>query len=131
MQPINAPSVRNYNNVGTRNNGFLYKLMPLSFNLQQRGNDKHNLSLSNKDKFFIGDIVSGICLYDYKTHIGNITQIIYDEKTSNPISVYILDKDTKLNLPLNYSTLEKENKHILYEKFNFDIAIKNSKKLKK
>lgn len=34
MQPVSQPSVRNYNNVGTRNNGFQYRIMPLAFNLQ-------------------------------------------------------------------------------------------------
>ena len=130
MQPINAPSVRNYNNTGTRNNGFQYKLMPLSFNLQQKGNSKVYASTDERNKFNIGDIVTGLCLYDSKQHIGYITQIIYDEKTNKPLSVYIMDYETKFNLPLNYSTLEKEYKSNIYESFNFDKAIKYCKKLK-
>ena len=131
MQPINAPSVRNYNNTGTRNNGFQYKLMPLSFNLQQKGNSKSYISTDERNKFNIGDIVTGICLYDSKEHTGYITQIIYDEKTNKPLSVYIMDYETKFNLPLNYSTLEIEYKYNLYESFNFDKAIKYCKKLKR
>ena len=124
MQPINAPSVRNYNNTGTRNNGFQYKLMPLSFNLQQKGNSNTNFYTDKRNKFSIGDIVTGICLYDYKEHTGYITQIIYDEKTNNPLSVYIMDYKTKFNLPLNYSTLEKEYKSNIYENLHFDKSIK-------
>ena len=123
MQPINAPSVRNYNNIGTRNNGFQYKLMPLSFNLQQKGNSHISLYTDIRHEFNIGDIVQGLCLYDQKEHIGYITQIIYDEKTNNPISVYIIDYKTKFNLPLNYSTLEKVYKSNIYESFNFDKTI--------
>jgi hypothetical protein len=58
MQPINAPSVRNYNNVGTRNNGFQYRLMPLSFNLQQKGNTV-NHNVSNRVIYNIGDYITG------------------------------------------------------------------------
>lgn len=124
MQPIYQPSVRNYNNVGTRNNGFQYRLVPLSFNLQQKGNDIKNMHIKNRDQYNIGDIVEGKCLYDNKIHFGNILQIIYDEKTNNPITVYILDKDTKQTLPLKYNTLYKVYKSELYnEKYNFDKTI--------
>lgn len=107
MLPINAPSVRNYNNVGTRNNGFEYRLMPLSFNLQQKGNTKSNLNIKSRVKFNVSDYVSGICYYDKKEHSGEILNIIYDEKTNKPISVYILDDENKFVLPLKYSTLKK------------------------
>ena len=131
MQPINAPSVRNYNNVGTRNNGFQYKLMPLSFNLQQKGNDKTFLTKDNRDKFIIGDRVSGLCLYDNKEHKGHITNIIYDEKTNKPISVYILDAETKFYIPLSYQSLSTEPNSVIYEKLNFDKSIKKVLKTSK
>ena len=124
MQPINAPSVRNYNNVGTRNNGFQYRIVPLSFNLQQKGNDIHNLHTDKRNLYNIGDIVQGICIYDKKEHIGQILNIIYDEKTNKPIVVYIMDSETKFNLPLYYNSLFMSNKENLYESFNFDKSIK-------
>lgn len=124
MQPIYQPSVRNYNNVGTRNNGFQYRILPLSFNLQQKGNDIKNMHIQKRDLYNIGDIVDGICLYDNKTHKGTILNIIYDEKTNNPISVYIMDKKTKQILPLKYNSLYISNKYELYnEKLNFDKTI--------
>ena len=124
MQPIYQPSVRNYNNVGTRNNGFQYRILPLSFNLQQKGNDKKNMHIQKRDLYNIGDIVDGICLYDNKIHKGTILNIIYDEKTNNPISVYIMDKKTKQVLPLKYNSLYISNKYELYnEKLNFDKTI--------
>ncbi len=124
MQPIYQPSVRNYNNVGTRNNGFQYRILPLSFNLQQKGNDIKNMHIQNRDLYNIGDIVDGICLYDNKIHKGTILNIIYDEKTNNPISVYIMDKKTKQVLPLKYNSLYISNKYELYnEKLNFDKTI--------
>lgn len=124
MQPIYQPSVRNYNNVGTRNNGFQYRILPLSFNLQQKGNDIKNMHIQNRDLYNIGDIVDGICLYDNKIHKGIILNIIYDEKTNNPISVYIMDKKTKHVLPLKYNSLYISNKYELYnEKLNFDKTI--------
>ena len=124
MQPIYQPSVRNYNNVGTRNNGFQYRILPLSFNLQQKGDDKNNMHIQERDLYNIGDIVDGICLYDNKIHKGTILNIIYDEKTNNPISVYIMDKKTKQVLPLKYNSLYISNKYELYnEKLNFDKTI--------
>ena len=104
MQPINAPSVRNYNNIGTRNNGFEYRIMPLSFNLQQRGNSK--IKYEKRVKFNVSDRVTGICYYDKKEHSGQILNIVYNEETNKPITAYILDNENKFVLPLKYSTLE-------------------------
>ena len=119
MQPINAPSVRNYNNVGTRNNGFEYKLMPLSFNLQQKGNDNTHNELNGRFKYNHGDLVSGMCVYDKKDHYGTIINILYDEKTNKPKIAYILDAESSLVLPLVYRTLFKAK----YEKINWDADI--------
>ena len=127
MQPINAPSVRNYNNVGTRNNGFQYRIVPLSFNLQQKGNDKL-YTKTEREIYHIGDIVEGQCIYDKKYHIGQIVSILYDEKTNKPIMVYILDKDKRFYLPLKINTLTlHKDKYILYEKYNFDKTISKYK----
>ncbi len=100
---MNTPSIRNYNNVSTRNNGFIYRLVPLNTTLSQKGND--TLPYTNKDDFIIGDYVSGVCYYDKKIHTGMITNIIYSEKTDYPIIAYILDDEFRKLLPLKYSTL--------------------------
>ena len=82
------------------------------------------MHIQNRDLYNIGDIVDGICLYDNKIHKGTILNIIYDEKTNNPISVYIMDKKTKQVLPLKYNSLYISNKYELYnEKLNFDKTI--------
>ena len=107
MQPINAPSVRNYNNVGTRNNGFEYRLMPLSFNLQQKGNTKSLANVKHRVEYNNGDCVTGVCLYDKKLHTGYILNVLYDEQTNKPTTVYILDSENKFVLPLSYKSLEK------------------------
>lgn len=122
MNPINQPSQRNYNiNGSTRNNGFLYKIMPLSFNLQQRGNDI-KIKKYNKCKFNIGDNVKGLCIDDQKYHSGRITNILFSSTTQVPYLVYIIDNKTRSKLTLNYNSL-KYNKKI-DESYGFDVAIK-------
>lgn len=123
MNPINQPSSRNYNiNGSTRNNGFLYKIMPLSFNLQQRGND-FKVKKYNKCKFNIGDNVRGLCLEDKKEHSGRITNILYSTNTEVPYLVYIIDNKTRQKLSLNFSSLEYNNSKI-DESYGFDVSIK-------
>lgn len=116
MQPISLPSRRNYNNVGTYNNGFEYKLMPLSFNLQQKGNDSLHPDLNGRFSYNHGDLVAGTCVYDKKEHYGTIINILYNEKTNKPVIAYILDADSSLVLPLKYNTLCPAK----YEKIDFD-----------
>ena len=106
MNPINQPSQRNYNiNGSTRNNGFLYKIMPLSFNLQQRGNDVKTKKY-NKCKFNIGDNVKGLCIDDQKYHTGRITNILFSSTTQVPYLVYVIDNKTRNKLTLNYNSLK-------------------------
>ena len=105
MIPINTPARRNYNNVGTYNNGFEYKIMPLSFNLQQKGNDNLPNELNNRFSFNYGDLVTGTCIYDQEEHQGTIINILYDEKTNKPRIAYILDSYSSMVLPIIYSTL--------------------------
>lgn len=120
MNPINQPSSRNYNINGT--NGFLYKIMPLSFNLQQRGNDCKTKKY-NKCKFNIGDNVRGTCLEDKKEHTGRITNILFSTNTEVPYLVYIIDNKTRQKLSLNYSSLEY-NRSNIDESYGFDVAVK-------
>lgn len=121
MQPINSPSVRNYNNTGTRNNGFIYRILPLSTNLQQKGND-YRKNVKHNTEFKIGDLVSGTCLYDYKQHYGNIINILY-VKNNIPTAVYIMDYKTKQSLPLSYNSVKLKSKFSIHESYGFDKAI--------
>lgn len=116
MIPINTPARRNYNNVGTYNNGFEYRIMPLSFNLQQKGNDNLNNKLNDRFTFNHGDLVQGTCIYDKREHMGTIINILYDEKTNKPRVAYILDTDSSQVLPLIYSSLQNGQ----YNDFTFD-----------
>lgn len=107
MIPINTPARRNYNNVGTHNNGFEYKIMPLSFNLQQKGNDNLENNLNDRFSYNFGDLVQGVCVYDKAEHKGTIINILYNEKTNKPKIAYILDAYSSQVLPLIYNTLYK------------------------
>ena len=120
MQPISQPSVRNYNNVGTRNNGFQYRIMPLSFNLQQKGNSS-NSCVVTRCIFNIGDNISGVCIYDKKKPTGRIVNIVFDEQ-NDPLSLYIMDHKTRMILPIIADTAKIISKK-LSENFNFDKSI--------
>ena len=100
MQPIQQPSVRNYNNVGTRNNGFQYRIMPLSFNLQQRGNST-NRCIVTRCIFNIGDTVSGTC-------------------------IYIMDLSTRMVLPVKADTAKILSQKLV-ENYSFDKSISKLK----
>lgn len=122
MNPINQPSQRNYNiNGSTRNNGFLYKIMPLLFNLQQIGNDIKRKNY-NKCKFNIGDNVKGICIDDKKYHTGRITNILFSTTTQTPYLVYVIDNKNRNKISLNYNSLKYNN--TIDESYGFDVAIK-------
>ena len=113
---VNTPARRNYNNVGTYNNGFEYRIMPLSFNLQQKGNDNLSNNLNNRFSFNHGDLVQGMCIYDKREHMGTIINILYDEKTNKHRIAYILDTDSSQVLPLIYNSLQFTQ----YNEFTFD-----------
>lgn len=118
----NQPSQRNYNNIGTRNNGFQYKILPLSFNLQQKGNDI-NTKRFNKCSFNIGDYVYGYDIND-DIHYGNILRIkinIHNKITR----IYILDEDTRKQVSLIPDTVQIKRKRMT-ENFGFDKAVNES-----
>lgn len=131
MIPVNTPARRNYNNVGSYNNGFEYKMMPLSFNLQQKGNDNLPNDLNSRFSFNYGDLVQGTCIYDKEEHKGTIINILYDEKTNKPRIAYILDAYSKLVLPIIYSTLYKAFYESLDSKPLKKSLINNKRKSKK
>ena len=85
-----------------------YRVFPLLHNLEQKGNST-DFNIKAFD-IKVGDVVSGICLYDSKTHTGPIQRFYRDaEKDPNagPKYVYILDQDSRL-VPLNPKTLKKK-----------------------
>lgn len=128
MLPVNQPSVRNYNNVGTRNNGFQYRIMPLSFNLQQKGNSL--IHKTDNGVYKIGDTISGKCLYDKKVHIGKVVNIIFDINTNKPLSFYIMDSKTRQLLPIKADTAKYIQKNV-HESYNFDkLILKYQKSVK-
>lgn len=127
MQPYNQPSVRNYNNVGTKNNGFQYKIVPLSFNLQQRTSGiKKDVNIRCICKF--GDIVKGKSIDDNKTYSGRVINITFDEKTNKPLIIYILDSKTRKTIGLMYKSIVqlKHNNENNSMKINIDKAIDNA-----
>lgn len=120
MQPISQPSVRNYNNVGTRNNGFQYRIMPLAFNLQQRGNGPDSCVIT-RCIFNIGDNISGICSYDKKKHVGKVVNIVFDTE-DDPLILYVMDNKNRMMLPIQADTAKILSKKVL-ESYSFDTAI--------
>ena len=120
MQPVSQPSVRNYNNVSTRNNGFQYRIMPLAFNLQQRGNGSTSCVVT-RCIFNIGDSISGECVYDNKKYTGKIVNIVFDEE-DDPLSLYIMDSKTRMVLPIKADSAKILPKK-LSENYSFDKAI--------
>lgn len=124
MQPIQQPSVRNYNNVGTRNNGFQYRIMPLSFNLQQRDNST-NRCIVTRCIFNIGDTVSGTCIYDNKIHTGKVVNIVFDME-DDPLSLYIMDLSTRMVLPVKADTAKILSQKLV-ENYSFDKSISKLK----
>ena len=53
--------------------GFSYNILPLQFNLQQKGNTKPNDK--GVFKYYVGDYVTGICEYDDNQHNGIIKHL--------------------------------------------------------
>lgn len=115
------PSSRNYNGVGSYNNGFQYKIMPLSFNLQQKGNVKKHLD--NKCDFCIGDYIYWTDNETEKYYTGIITNIVFDGEDA-PVYIYILDNKTRKMICVPYDEAIIAHKHIIEQ-----INNKKSKKI--
>lgn len=94
------------NNNIHNNQGFSYGVRPLSNNLAKGNDDKCKLN-NNTFKFFVGEMVSGISLYDNRKHTGIITYIYWETTNGKlPSIVYIMDLDSNKPLPLDPSTLK-------------------------
>ena len=80
-----------------------YRILPLSFNLQQKGN-------SSKEDFRdwpinIGQYVYGKCVYDKKEHHGRILNFYYEEGKNDLIKyIFILDQNREI-VPLMPETV--------------------------
>lgn len=92
--------------------GFSYNIMPLSFNLQQKGNSTPNDK--GVFKYYVGDHVQGICKYNDKQYKGIIKHILYNN--DKVTLVYIIDDKTSNILPLDansirHCTYKVQDKH--------------------
>jgi len=70
-------------------NGFSYNIVPLSTNLSQKGNDPEPDMKNKAYKYFVGDVVKGLCAYDNKIHKGTIKYVHYEEGKTYPTYTYI------------------------------------------
>ena len=91
------PSKVNYGGP-IENSGILYKIMNLNTNLSQKGNDVKS-PIYDKFIFNCGDLVSGVCAYDNKEHIGYICNITFAEE-GTILYYYIIDANTRQNIAL-------------------------------
>lgn len=91
--------------------GFSYSILPLSFNLQQKGNSK--LNTKGIYKYYVGDFVSGICINDNKQHNGIIKYLHYKPGTTKVQYTYILDNKTSQIIPLKADSVKKIKNDII------------------
>lgn len=87
---------------------FQYSILPLSFDLQQKGNST-KLDLE-EFPIIIGDFVTGTCFFDKKKHKGKILSFYREEGSTDIKHVNILDDDTREILPLDPDTVRKYEK---------------------
>lgn len=86
--------------------GFVYKVLPLTFNLLQKNNGRKVPDEYKKySNFFIGQNIIGISIYDKKKHKGVITRIMY--KDGKPLVAYIVDKETSEIIPILIKSAKK------------------------
>lgn len=92
---------------GYNTSGFSYSILPLQFNLGQKGNDMQP-SIENKSfKFFVGEMVKGFSPYDNKKHQGIIKYLYYTvEDQETPKLVYVHDMDINNIIPLTPDSLK-------------------------
>lgn len=86
-------------------NGFSYTILPLAFNLQQKGNTTPNDK--GVFKYYVGDYVEGECEYDNKDHQGIIKYLYNDPNTNKVKLVYVQDMKNQHIVPLKASTVKK------------------------
>jgi hypothetical protein len=114
MRPVNEngyPFNPNTVNHGTNyyNWGFEYKIMPLSFNLQQKGNDKEMAKYDKEFKeetLYIGNRVTGVSPKDDEEHTGKIVNFTFTDCTGRLIKyVWIFDEKTMKRIYLDPETV--------------------------
>lgn len=84
--------------------GFSYNILPLKFNLQQKGNSKPNDK--GVFKHYVGDYVKGTCEYDDKEHKGIIRHLYYSPENGKVKLVYVQDMNTQQIVPLQADTVK-------------------------
>lgn len=91
--------------------GIEYNIVPLSRNLDQRGNDRqHCLAIHNlyDDKIYRGQKVRGISFSDNGEHIGKVVAVINNKRQPDVTSaVVIIDDETRTLIRLVPDTVEK------------------------
>ena len=116
LTPVNesgypmSPSVPNYGGGNNFHWGFEYKICPLSFNLQQKGNDK-KLDKLNREvfskKIYVGNRVCGKSPKDGKFHTGKIVNFTFKNSSGRDLMfVWILDEKTMTRVYLEPDTIE-------------------------
>lgn len=105
-----SPSVPNYGSGNNFHWGFEYKICPLSFNLQQKGNDKQLAKLNREvfsKKIYVGNRVCGKSPKDGKKHIGKIVNFTFRNSSGRDLMfVWILDEKTMTRVYLDPETIE-------------------------
>jgi len=97
-----------YNNITYNTPGFSYSIMPLQFNLCQRGNDNAPKMNNKAYKHFVGELVRGISPYDEKEHKGVIVELYYTvEDNEKPSYCYITDMEDSQRILLYADTVRK------------------------
>lgn len=88
--------------------GFSYEIKPLSFTLNQKGNDPGPEDKNKAFKHFVGDYVSGYCPYDGKKHSGMIKYMYWKPGSDGtlPALVYVQDFDNEDTIPLEGSSIK-------------------------
>ena len=89
--------------------GFSYEIKPLSFTLNQKGNDPAPLNKNKSFKHFVGDHVTGYCPYDGKKHEGMIKYIYWQPGSDGtmPTLVYVQDFNNEDTIPLDAKTVKQ------------------------
>ena len=114
--------------------GIEYNIIPLSRNLDQRGNDyKHYKEISSlyDKRIFPGQKVKGISFADSKEHIGKMVAVLNRKHNPDETSaVIIIDDKTRTLVRLVPNTVEKYSDAVarqndLKARFNWQQIIRN------
>lgn len=114
---------------GFNNKGFSYQIMPLQFNLCQKGNDPVPKLKNKAFKHFVGDIVKGISPYDDKMHKGYVKYIYYKTGEKFPYYVYIQDMENQTIIPLDAKTVKKVVNHIIGQNIHIDYLLNHGNEI--